>query len=144
MTPLPAPPTRLSLCGCALQRCPRSGAPACDVFRSFHVTRCILAGSCTRASMAFCPRERTLTVYALCFRVQGLGQGLGVHNGTRLALPYSIPSLSHAFGGSYKIDVVCRFPVDVFGGTKSIIISTTSWIGGKNVSACVSIKIQHV
>jgi len=34
--------------------------------------------------------------------------------------------------GTYQIDVDCRFPVEVFGGKKSIVISTTSWIGGKN------------
>ncbi|KAH9505072.1 Cell cycle control protein 50A [Bulinus truncatus] len=34
--------------------------------------------------------------------------------------------------GSYRIDISYNYPVTAFDGTKSIIISTTSWLGGKN------------
>ncbi|RUS76761.1 hypothetical protein EGW08_015468 [Elysia chlorotica] len=34
--------------------------------------------------------------------------------------------------GEYQIDVEYKYPVTAFDGTKSIIISTTSWLGGKN------------
>jgi hypothetical protein len=34
--------------------------------------------------------------------------------------------------GKYYLHVVQNFPVTQFGGKKSIVISTTSWIGGKN------------
>lgn len=34
--------------------------------------------------------------------------------------------------GTYRLHVVQNFPVTQFGGKKSIVISTTSWIGGKN------------
>jgi hypothetical protein len=34
--------------------------------------------------------------------------------------------------GTYQITVNMNFPVTGFGGTKSIVISTVSWIGGKN------------
>jgi len=34
--------------------------------------------------------------------------------------------------GSYSLTVCYNYPVTVFGGSKSFIISTTSWIGGKN------------
>lgn len=32
----------------------------------------------------------------------------------------------------FQVDVVSRFPVDSFKGTKTIVLSTTSWLGGKN------------
>ncbi|GFS09751.1 cell cycle control protein 50A [Elysia marginata] len=34
--------------------------------------------------------------------------------------------------GQYTIDIEYKYPVTAFDGTKSIIISTTSWLGGKN------------
>jgi len=34
--------------------------------------------------------------------------------------------------GTYQIQIAMNFPVEQFGGTKSIVISTVSWIGGKN------------
>jgi len=34
--------------------------------------------------------------------------------------------------GDYEISVYMNFPVTEFGGTKSLVISTVSWIGGKN------------
>ncbi|KZV94054.1 Lem3/Cdc50 [Exidia glandulosa HHB12029] len=34
--------------------------------------------------------------------------------------------------GTYVIPIVMNFPVEQFGGTKSIVISTVAWIGGKN------------
>eukprot|EP00300_Choanocystis_sp_HF-7_P024863 c26434_g1_i1.p1 GENE.c26434_g1_i1~~c26434_g1_i1.p1 ORF type:complete len:338 (+),score=65.89 c26434_g1_i1:66-1079(+) len=34
--------------------------------------------------------------------------------------------------GNYLVDVYSRFPVKGFGGTKSVVLSTTSWMGGKN------------
>uniref|UniRef100_A0A915BRP9 Cell cycle control protein 50A n=1 Tax=Parascaris univalens TaxID=6257 RepID=A0A915BRP9_PARUN len=34
--------------------------------------------------------------------------------------------------GNYYLDIVSNYPVAVFGGRKSFIISTTSWAGGKN------------
>ncbi|XP_035828691.1 cell cycle control protein 50A isoform X3 [Aplysia californica] len=34
--------------------------------------------------------------------------------------------------GNYTIDISYNYPVTAFDGTKSIIISTTSWLGGKN------------
>lgn len=34
--------------------------------------------------------------------------------------------------GTYTIRIVNNFPVTSFGGTKSIVISESSWLGGKN------------
>ncbi len=34
--------------------------------------------------------------------------------------------------GSYRLDVNMNFPVDIYGGTKSIILSTRTVIGGRN------------
>jgi len=34
--------------------------------------------------------------------------------------------------GDYEITIYMNFPVTKYGGTKSIVISTISWIGGKN------------
>jgi hypothetical protein len=34
--------------------------------------------------------------------------------------------------GKYNLTINNRFPVDQFEGTKAIVISTTSWVGGKN------------
>ncbi|KAH9981455.1 cell cycle control protein [Lactifluus volemus] len=34
--------------------------------------------------------------------------------------------------GSYQITVNMNFPVRIYSGTKSIVISTVSWVGGKN------------
>ncbi|GAA5952832.1 hypothetical protein JCM8115_002362 [Rhodotorula mucilaginosa] len=34
--------------------------------------------------------------------------------------------------GTYEIDVFMNYPVEPFGGTKSIVISTVSFIGGRN------------
>lgn len=34
--------------------------------------------------------------------------------------------------GTYQITIDLNFPVSQFGGTKAIVISTASWIGGKN------------
>ncbi|KZP00894.1 Lem3/Cdc50 [Calocera viscosa TUFC12733] len=34
--------------------------------------------------------------------------------------------------GRYEVVVQMNFPVEMFGGTKSLVISTVSWIGGKN------------
>ncbi|EJU01114.1 transcription regulator [Dacryopinax primogenitus] len=34
--------------------------------------------------------------------------------------------------GRYQVVVGMNFPVEMFGGTKSIVISTVSWVGGKN------------
>ncbi|KAF9505689.1 hypothetical protein BS47DRAFT_1353728 [Hydnum rufescens UP504] len=34
--------------------------------------------------------------------------------------------------GDYEISVFMNFPVTKYGGTKSIVISTVSWVGGKN------------
>jgi len=39
------------------------------------------------------------------------------------------PGLS---GGTYTLNINCNFPVASFEGTKTIVFSTTSWIGGKN------------
>lgn len=34
--------------------------------------------------------------------------------------------------GTYSIEILMNYPVKQFGGTKSIVISTVAWIGGKN------------
>lgn len=34
--------------------------------------------------------------------------------------------------GTYTMRIVDNFPVDSFGGTKGIVISESSWLGGKN------------
>ncbi|KAI3641353.1 hypothetical protein MIR68_000483 [Amoeboaphelidium protococcarum] len=34
--------------------------------------------------------------------------------------------------GSYQIDIEYNFPTSYFSGTKGIVLSTTSWLGGKN------------
>ncbi|KHN78414.1 Cell cycle control protein 50A [Toxocara canis] len=34
--------------------------------------------------------------------------------------------------GTYRLDIKSNYPVTVFGGRKSFIISTASWAGGKN------------
>jgi len=34
--------------------------------------------------------------------------------------------------GSYQVEIANNYPVASFGGTKSVVLSTTSWIGGKN------------
>ncbi|CAG2164823.1 unnamed protein product [Oppiella nova] len=34
--------------------------------------------------------------------------------------------------GSYFLEIDYNYPVRMFGGTKSVVISNTSWIGGKN------------
>lgn len=34
--------------------------------------------------------------------------------------------------GTYELEIVDVFPVKEFDGTKSVVISTTSWLGGKN------------
>ncbi|KAJ1351187.1 CDC50 protein chat-1 [Parelaphostrongylus tenuis] len=34
--------------------------------------------------------------------------------------------------GQYEIDIVSNYPVKAFGGRKSFVVSTTSWMGGKN------------
>jgi len=34
--------------------------------------------------------------------------------------------------GNYYLDINDTFPVDGFGGTKSVILSTANWLGGKN------------
>lgn len=34
--------------------------------------------------------------------------------------------------GTYQITIDLNFPVSQYGGTKAIVISTVSWIGGKN------------
>ncbi|XP_046373470.1 cell cycle control protein 50A-like isoform X3 [Haliotis rufescens] len=34
--------------------------------------------------------------------------------------------------GDYEISITYAYPVDAFGGRKSIILTTTSWLGGKN------------
>eukprot|EP00300_Choanocystis_sp_HF-7_P024526 c25_g1_i2.p3 GENE.c25_g1_i2~~c25_g1_i2.p3 ORF type:complete len:225 (+),score=40.61 c25_g1_i2:313-987(+) len=34
--------------------------------------------------------------------------------------------------GQYTVQIASRFPVAAFGGTKSLVISTVSWMGGKN------------
>ncbi|KAH7107467.1 transcription regulator [Auriculariales sp. MPI-PUGE-AT-0066] len=34
--------------------------------------------------------------------------------------------------GTYELNVTMNFPVEQFGGTKSVVISTVAWIGGKN------------
>ncbi|KZT61277.1 Lem3/Cdc50 [Calocera cornea HHB12733] len=34
--------------------------------------------------------------------------------------------------GRYEVVVQMNFPVEMFGGTKSLVLSTVSWIGGKN------------
>ncbi|PVF97148.1 Lem3/Cdc50 [Serendipita vermifera] len=60
------------------------------------------------------------------------------HNWMRTA---GLPTFSKLYGrndgedmkaGTYEIDIYMNFPVKQYGGTKSIVISTVSWIGGKN------------
>ncbi|PWN20725.1 Lem3/Cdc50 [Microstroma glucosiphilum] len=34
--------------------------------------------------------------------------------------------------GFYRIDIDDNYPVSMFGGTKSIVLSTVSWVGGRN------------
>jgi len=34
--------------------------------------------------------------------------------------------------GTYEVDITNNYPVSSFSGTKSVVLSTTSWIGGKN------------
>jgi hypothetical protein len=41
-------------------------------------------------------------------------------------------SFTNLAPGNYTIDVLYRFPVLSFGGTKLVVLSTTSWLGGKN------------
>ena len=35
--------------------------------------------------------------------------------------------------GTYYVDIQQNYPVKSFGGKKSVILSTSSWIGGKNL-----------
>ncbi|KAG8694843.1 hypothetical protein FRC08_008229 [Ceratobasidium sp. 394] len=60
------------------------------------------------------------------------------HNWMRTA---GLPTFTKLYGrndgsvmqkGTYQITVDLNFPVSQFGGTKAIVISTVSWIGGKN------------
>lgn len=34
--------------------------------------------------------------------------------------------------GYYRIDITDNYPVSMFKGTKSIVFSTVSWVGGRN------------
>lgn len=34
--------------------------------------------------------------------------------------------------GTYRIDIQSNYPVAMFSGTKSIVLSTVSWVGGRN------------
>jgi len=34
--------------------------------------------------------------------------------------------------GNYEVDIKNNYPVEAFGGRKYVVLSTTSWIGGKN------------
>jgi len=34
--------------------------------------------------------------------------------------------------GTYQVDIMNNYPVESFGGKKYVVLSTTSWIGGKN------------
>ncbi|XP_059144871.1 cell cycle control protein 50A-like isoform X2 [Physella acuta] len=46
---------------------------------------------------------------------------------------HTIPEFGKGLpSGTYRIDISYRYPVVGFDGTKSLIISTTSWLGGKN------------
>ncbi|KAG9104648.1 hypothetical protein FRC06_000412 [Ceratobasidium sp. 370] len=60
------------------------------------------------------------------------------HNWMRTA---GLPTFTKLYGrndgsvmqkGTYQITVDLNFPVSQYGGTKAIVISTVSWIGGKN------------
>lgn len=35
--------------------------------------------------------------------------------------------------GEYSIDILQNYPVEEFGGRKSLILATTSWLGGRNL-----------
>jgi len=43
-----------------------------------------------------------------------------------------IPAGSLTPGATYRLIIHNRFPVEAFGGSKTFVLSTTSWIGGKN------------
>ncbi|KAG9318341.1 ligand-effect modulator 3 family [Chiua virens] len=52
-----------------------------------------------------------------------------------------LPTFSKLYGrndtttlpaGQYEVQIYLNYPVQGFGGTKSLVISTVSWIGGKN------------
>jgi len=43
-----------------------------------------------------------------------------------------IPKGTLVKGEKYDLLINDNFPVEVFGGSKSVVLSTTSWIGGKN------------
>lgn len=43
-----------------------------------------------------------------------------------------IPKGTLKKGATYNLLVHDRFPVEAFGGSKSVVLSTTTWIGGKN------------
>jgi len=40
--------------------------------------------------------------------------------------------------GTYYLDIAQRYPVSNFSGTKSVVLSTTSWIGGKNLFLAIA------
>lgn len=50
----------------------------------------------------------------------------------RIVNTSTTPFTSGLPAGSYSLNIAYNFPVTEFSGTKSFIISTTSWIGGKN------------
>jgi hypothetical protein len=40
--------------------------------------------------------------------------------------------------GTYYLDIAQRYPVAGFSGTKSVVLTTSSWIGGKNLFLAIA------
>lgn len=71
--------------------------------------------------------------------------------------PYGRLNTTSLKAGEYTVKVQYDFPVTTFGGTKTIILSTTSWMGGKNdflgiayivvgslsLAVCIALCIVH-
>ncbi|ODQ76966.1 hypothetical protein BABINDRAFT_10605 [Babjeviella inositovora NRRL Y-12698] len=47
---------------------------------------------------------------------------------------YSRNTTATLSSGTYSVDIEMNYPVSIFGGTKSIVITTSSIIGGRNLS----------
>jgi len=60
--------------------------------------------------------------FIVWMRTAGLPKFRKLHRIIHEALP----------AGKYYLNITNNYPVSSFGGTKSVILSTTTWLGGKN------------